>query len=428
MSKNNNNFNKGNFRKDTRKNVFALLIIGLVVFGCICSVFLAVWVVSRDIRKGYADTVTTLSRQFNSFNLPVTRIRASVDDGVYSISGLNFGYYNQAYTVTESLESVTTQKNYNFLNESLILKGVQKDILDPVAGYDLYLSLDGLNWGFGNMYTDIYGIYTEKPYFIIDESIIDDTVTRYTSYVTADTFKLDLTKTDTELYLGVFYTDLMDDYGFTCYGCLGFKWTFGQQIFNDFISRVERPLLFDRLDISQTSELNNISGLYLVTTTLDYSFYADPQDSSTTRYHFYISSYAFIRDVDLSALYITPRTYYFNINADNNYYYNLGYNNGYSSGDNDGFQRARREFDGLLIESTDNAYRTGYNVGYNQGSLDSGEYTFLGLMSSIVDVPIRTIGGLMNFDLLGVNLLGFFYALLTVGLIIFIIRLVIGGK
>lgn len=73
------------------------------------------------------------------------------------------------------------------------------------------------------------------------------------------------------------------------------------------------------------------------------------------------------------------------------------------------------------------SFQEGYAQGYNQGVSDGSnpDYTFLGFFGSLVDAPLQAVTGLLNFDLLGFNMLNFFTALLTLCLIIGIIRLVL---
>ena len=115
------------------------------------------------------------------------------------------------------------------------------------------------------------------------------------------------------------------------------------------------------------------------------------------------------------------RTYYFSSAlSDNTAYnsgvsdgYNIGFSAGSSSGYTDGFSAGKVE---------------GYNNGYTAGVENSNNYSFLSLIGAVVDAPISAFTSLLNFNLLGVNLLAFFTGLLTLAIIIFIIKLVLGGK
>ena len=90
--------------------------------------------------------------------------------------------------------------------------------------------------------------------------------------------------------------------------------------------------------------------------------------------------------------------------------YNSGYNAGVSDGYSNGYSNG-------LID--------GKNIGYNDGVKSANNYSFLGLLGAVVDAPIQAVSGLLNFDLLGFNMLNFFYALVTCALVIAVIRMIL---
>ena len=67
----------------------------------------------------------------------------------------------------------------------------------------------------------------------------------------------------------------------------------------------------------------------------------------------------------------------------------------------------------------------GYNKGYTDGAANANEYTFKGLISSVIDVPINAFRSLFNFDILGFNMANFFLSLLTLGAVLAIVRLIL---
>lgn len=89
-------------------------------------------------------------------------------------------------------------------------------------------------------------------------------------------------------------------------------------------------------------------------------------------------------------------------------FYNDGYDDGFSSGDRNGYNR-------------------GYGVGFNDGQVEAldGNYTFLGLIGSVIDAPISAFRGLLDFELLGVNMSSFVLAVMSLCVIIVIIRMVL---
>lgn len=113
------------------------------------------------------------------------------------------------------------------------------------------------------------------------------------------------------------------------------------------------------------------------------------------------------------------RTYYIqnpDTFTDNQFYkegYSAGESAGYSAGETAGYSSGYKAGETI-----------GYNNGYSAGVELGGEYTFFSLISAVIDAPIQAFMGLFNFELLGINLAGFFTGLLTLAFIITIVRLV----
>lgn len=81
-------------------------------------------------------------------------------------------------------------------------------------------------------------------------------------------------------------------------------------------------------------------------------------------------------------------------------------------------------------EGYNNGYSTGYDVGFgngrNEGIQNANNYSFLGLFGAIVDAPLTGLRSLFNFEFLGINLLSFITSLLTIALITFVIKKLMG--
>lgn len=107
-----------------------------------------------------------------------------------------------------------------------------------------------------------------------------------------------------------------------------------------------------------------------------------------------------------------------NVNATYDLGYGFGYDEGYSigydNGNNYGYNR------GYNLGNN-----VGYNRGYNDGVANHNDYSFLSLISAVIDAPIKYFQSLFNFELLGVNLQGFITGLFTLAVIITIIRMVL---
>lgn len=69
---------------------------------------------------------------------------------------------------------------------------------------------------------------------------------------------------------------------------------------------------------------------------------------------------------------------------------------------------------------------TRYQAGYAEGVQTAGTYTFENLILSVIDAPISTLYGLLNFEILGTNIFSFVIALISIVIIVKIIQIVIG--
>lgn len=97
--------------------------------------------------------------------------------------------------------------------------------------------------------------------------------------------------------------------------------------------------------------------------------------------------------------------------------YHLGYNRGYDEGLAEGNSNSEQQYN---IGKND-----GYNLGYNQAIDNDDRYSFASLLTSAIDVPVNTFRSLFTFDILGVNLSGFFLGLLTCCIVITIVKKVL---
>ena len=168
----------------------------------------------------------------------------------------------------------------------------------------------------------------------------------------------------------------------------------------------------------------------------DYA-YEFPFSSTFTNYNYFrytdsnnchLTIFIPLNNYDASDFYYSPnffdyRIYYFNQSAqfDSNDFYKQGlqdgYNNGYSAGESSGYSS------GYSAGET-----SGYSAGYNQGVENANEYTFIALIGAVFDAPINAFTSLFNFEILGFNILSFLTSLLTLCVILFILKLIFGGK
>ena len=116
------------------------------------------------------------------------------------------------------------------------------------------------------------------------------------------------------------------------------------------------------------------------------------------------------------------RRYYFLDNADlsDNSYYQQGVADGNSVGYQSGYDYGYEK--GILDGKT-----IGYGQGLEEGVQVSG-YSFLDLFGSVLDAPVKVILNLLNFEIFGFNMWNLFTGLITLAFVIFVIKLVLGGR
>lgn len=114
-----------------------------------------------------------------------------------------------------------------------------------------------------------------------------------------------------------------------------------------------------------------------------------------------------------------------------------GFAQGYDEAKNEWYPKGKDEGSQLgYAEGKQDGIAIGKGQGYEEGVRDANDYTFFSLVSSLFDAPIQVIlgdydastgqrvGGLLNFDLLGVNISSFLLAIFTICIIIAVIKLV----
>lgn len=129
----------------------------------------------------------------------------------------------------------------------------------------------------------------------------------------------------------------------------------------------------------------------------------------------------YVRDVIEESGLLSYRIYYLSPDLTDNQIYDSGYQDGYNAGNFDGNSQGYQD-----------GYNAGNSVGYQDGYVagleDSNKYSFNSLIGAVIDAPVSAFTSLLNFEILGFNILGFITGLLTLALIVFIIKLCLGGK
>lgn len=103
-------------------------------------------------------------------------------------------------------------------------------------------------------------------------------------------------------------------------------------------------------------------------------------------------------------------------NLDTQKYYEAGLNAGYAEGQ-DSMQGA-----------IENARQKGFAEAEAMFNNGNNDYSFFGLISAVIDVPIKAIRGLLNFDILGVNMFSFVTSLFSLAVVLMIVKLVLGTR
>lgn len=90
---------------------------------------------------------------------------------------------------------------------------------------------------------------------------------------------------------------------------------------------------------------------------------------------------------------------------------------GYTQGYQDGFKQGEQEKEIYGI--------TQYNKGKQDGIANANKYTFKGLISAVFDVPIQTLYGMLDFNILGINILSLVMSIVSVILLIAIVKVLL---
>ena len=248
------------------------------------------------------------------------------------------------------------------------------------------------------------------------------------------------------------------DGGFTGWNVFNLQYNSNGEL----ISQPELNFWFDNLTFTNSVNVNFVNGVLSVPdfTNISYRYESNFSNSDNLlvyaslnkSYKYYLQPNISQNDVSKFFALIDYRNYkpldndfyVAGYNSASKGYYDTGYNKGYSVGKDDG-------------------YRTGFSAGDSQGfarGVDSANtYSFLGLFGAIFDAPIKAIfggtstlpagttitdsngktitltstttvnrAGLLNFNLMGVNLSGFVLALFSISIIVVVIKFALAKK
>lgn len=248
------------------------------------------------------------------------------------------------------------------------------------------------------------------------------------------------------------------DGGFTGWNVFNLQYNSSGEL----ISQPELNFWFDNLTFTTSVNVNFVNGVLSVPdfTNIIYRYESNFSNSDNLlvyatlnkSYKYYLQPNITQNDVSKFFALIDYRNYkpldndfyVAGYNSASSGYYDTGYNNGYSVGKTDG-------------------YNTGFSAGdaqgYARGLESANTYSFLSLFGAIFDAPIKAIfggtstlpagtkitdsngntitlqstttvsrGGLLNFNLMGVNLSGFVLALFSISIIVVVIKFALAKK
>ena len=76
----------------------------------------------------------------------------------------------------------------------------------------------------------------------------------------------------------------------------------------------------------------------------------------------------------------------------------------------------------------ENARQQGFAEAQKMFDNGNADYSFFGLISAVIDAPIKAIRGLLNFDILGVNMFAFVTSLFSLAVVLMIVKLLLGTR
>ncbi|QRV61697.1 putative flagellar assembly protein H [Inovirus sp.] len=81
-----------------------------------------------------------------------------------------------------------------------------------------------------------------------------------------------------------------------------------------------------------------------------------------------------------------------------------------------------------MLGAIENARQQGFAEAQKMFDNGNTDYSFFGLISAVIDAPIKAIRGLLNFDILGVNMFSFVTSLFSLAVVLMIVKLLLGTR
>lgn len=332
--------------------------------------------ISAGAYDGSTDETLTMSYSTSYYNFLGG---ASSDTLVLDSTDLTLPLYSASFAMPHNLSHTT----YFDETESTFVWGSTNEYCTVKTSYPTY---DGLT--FNNFYmfieSDLYGGTTFRndtmqvlPYEIFWDSVES----------TSFTYNQHGTQYNASIFFSFYLYDLVNN-----------EWdfyTYGATFRNAFV--------FSRgmFSLSADSFIENATGQrYIMMKGLVIDIVPIISGSRTT----------ITLNVDLSNA-VDMNTYLSYVNI----YYNSDYLNGFNAG-----------FDSGETVGYDKGYNIGYDLGFDNGFTDgqNSNYTFLSLLTAVVDAPIQAFLDMIDFEILGYNMQGLALGLLSIALILGIIKFI----
>lgn len=344
-------------------------------------------------------------------------LRPSYDSAVYALQGALSGQIEQLETDKANLQNQLTllQTKYNTLQSDY--DDLQKKYQDLLYDYSLVApaGTSVVQWGTAFKFSSVFGetslpadysVSYEGPYMLGNVSSIKGTVGFYDVSATLSTDKQS------------WYPSSVSVGKYVCFG-LPFGATFSPNdtitykfsspVFTQMMVGVydsERKIVYFKAFLNNVSNVSFSAFDYRVSNDNDrIVFYGFVKDSS-------FSVGDFLVPTDVDTLYVTT--------SEGQESYNSGFNAGVNS--------VKSQYESQLEAVKENARQKGFaeaEAMFNNGNTD---YSFFGLISAVIDAPIKAVRGLLNFDILGVNMFAFVTSLFSLAVVLMIVKLLLGTR
>lgn len=350
-------------------------------------------------------------------------LRPSYDSAIYAVQGALSGQIEQLETEKADLQDQLTllQNNYNTLlsaNNDLQQKydDLQKKYQDLLYDYSLVAPAGTaiVQWGTTFKFSPVFGetslpadntVFYEGASMFGNVSSIKGNVSFYDVSASLSTDKKS------------WYPSSISVGKYVCFGLpLGATFAPNDTITYKFSSPVVTQMMVGVYDSERKivyfkAFLNNVSNV-------SFSVFDYRMSNANDRIVFY----GFVNDTSVAEDFFVPT------DIDTLYITTSEGQNSYNSGFNAGVDSVKSQFESQLEVVKENARQKGFAEAQKMFDNGNTDYSFFGLISAVIDVPIKAIRGLLNFEILGVNMFSFVTSLFSLAVVLMIVKLVLGTR